>query len=108
LRWPSLALLVLAFFVHLCGKVLVWVSQQLQTISHANRTWTIWRAPWRWIRSIFCLKNISDARLRDVFQAAAKSFGWPGKKVKQEQGFGLGGGIEKGGYVSDICRSCCS
>ncbi len=48
----------------------------------------------------FRLKNIQDARLRDVFQAAAKSFGWPGKKVKQGQGFGLGGGIEKGGYVA--------
>ena len=35
-----------------------------------------------------------------MFQAAAKSFGWPGKKVKRGQGFGLGGGIEKGGYVA--------
>jgi isoquinoline 1-oxidoreductase len=41
-----------------------------------------------------------DTRLRDVFQAAAKLFGWPGKKVKQEHGVGLGGGIEKGGYVA--------
>ncbi|MGA8304416.1 MAG: molybdopterin cofactor-binding domain-containing protein [Candidatus Acidiferrales bacterium] len=48
----------------------------------------------------FRLKNISDTRLRDVFQAAAKSFGWPAKKVKRGQGFGLGGGIEKGGYVA--------
>jgi nicotinate dehydrogenase subunit B len=48
----------------------------------------------------FRLKNISDPRLRDVFQAAAKSFGWPAKKIKPGQGFGLGGGIEKGGYVA--------
>jgi CO/xanthine dehydrogenase Mo-binding subunit len=48
----------------------------------------------------FRLKNIEDARLRDVFQAAAKSFGWPAKKIKPGQGFGLGGGIEKGGYVA--------
>jgi len=48
----------------------------------------------------FRLKNISDLRLRDVFQAAAKSFGWPAKKSKPGQGFGIGGGIEKGGYVA--------
>ena len=48
----------------------------------------------------FRLKNISDPRLRDVFQAAAKSFGWPPKKTKPGQGFGIGGGLEKGGYVA--------
>jgi CO/xanthine dehydrogenase Mo-binding subunit len=48
----------------------------------------------------FRLKNIADPRLRDVFQAAAKSFGWPGKKLQPGQGFGLGGGIEKNGYVA--------
>jgi nicotinate dehydrogenase subunit B len=48
----------------------------------------------------FRLKNISDPRLRDVFQAAAKSFGWPAKKIKPGQGFGIAGGIEKGGYVA--------
>jgi nicotinate dehydrogenase subunit B len=48
----------------------------------------------------FRLKNIQDARLRDVFQAATKSFGWPGKKSQLGMGFGLGGGIEKGGYVA--------
>jgi nicotinate dehydrogenase subunit B len=35
-----------------------------------------------------------------VFQAAAKASGWPGKEVKRGQGFGLGGGIEKGGYAA--------
>jgi nicotinate dehydrogenase subunit B len=48
----------------------------------------------------FRLKNISDPRLRDVFQAAAKSFGWPPIKTKPGQGFGIGGGVEKGGYVA--------
>jgi len=48
----------------------------------------------------FRVKNIADPRLRDVFQAAAKSFGWPGKKLQPGQGFGLGGGIEKNGYVA--------
>jgi len=48
----------------------------------------------------FRLKNISDPRLRDVFVAAAKQFGWPGKKSAAGQGFGMGGGIEKNGYVA--------
>jgi CO/xanthine dehydrogenase Mo-binding subunit len=48
----------------------------------------------------FRLKNIADPRLRDVFQAAAKSFGWPGRKSRNGQGFGMGGGIEKNGYVA--------
>ena len=48
----------------------------------------------------FRLRNIPDPRLRDVFQAAAKSFGWPPKKTKTGQGFGIGGGFEKGGYVA--------
>lgn len=48
----------------------------------------------------FRLKNLSDDRLRAVFQAAAKSFGWPAKKVNERQGFGIAGGVEKGGYVA--------
>ncbi len=48
----------------------------------------------------FRLKNISDSRLRDVFVAAAKKFGWPAKKTAEGQGFGMGGGIEKAGYVA--------
>ena len=46
------------------------------------------------------LKNLSDARLQAVFQSAAKSFGWPQKKNRPGQGFGIGGGVEKGGYVA--------
>jgi len=48
----------------------------------------------------FRLKNLSDTRLRDVFVAAAKKFGWPAKKTAEGQGFGIGGGVEKGGYVA--------
>ena len=48
----------------------------------------------------FRLKNLSDLRLRAVFEAAAKSFGWPQKKTQSGQGFGLGGGVEKDGYVA--------
>jgi nicotinate dehydrogenase subunit B len=52
----------------------------------------------------FRLKNISEARLRAVFEAGAKSFGWPRKKTQEGQGFGLGGGTEKGGYVATIAE----
>lgn len=48
----------------------------------------------------FRLKNVDDPRLRAVFEAAAKSFGWPGKKTRDGQGFGIAGGHEKGGYVA--------
>ncbi len=48
----------------------------------------------------FRLKNLSDARLRAVLEAAAKSLGWPGKKTQEGQGFGIAGGFEKGGYVA--------
>ncbi|MHB8503075.1 MAG: xanthine dehydrogenase family protein molybdopterin-binding subunit [Candidatus Acidiferrales bacterium] len=48
----------------------------------------------------FRLKNLSDPRLRAVFEAAAKSFGWPRKKTKEGQGLGIAGGHEKGGYVA--------
>jgi isoquinoline 1-oxidoreductase len=48
----------------------------------------------------FRMKNLSDPRLRAVFEAAAKSFGWPQEKSQPGQGFGMGGGVEKGGYVA--------
>jgi nicotinate dehydrogenase subunit B len=48
----------------------------------------------------FRLKNLSDSRLRAVFDAAAKSFGWSHKKTQEGQGFGIAGGLEKGGYVA--------
>lgn len=48
----------------------------------------------------FRLKNASDPRLRAVMEAAAKSFGWPGKKTEKAQGFGIAAGYEKGSYVA--------
>jgi nicotinate dehydrogenase subunit B len=52
----------------------------------------------------FRLKNLSDSRLRAVFEAAAKSFGWPRKKTQEGQGFGIAGGLEKGGYVASCAE----
>jgi isoquinoline 1-oxidoreductase len=45
------------------------------------------------------LKNLSDPRLRAVFEAAAERFGW-GKAAAPGRGHGIAGGIEKGGYVA--------
>jgi nicotinate dehydrogenase subunit B len=52
----------------------------------------------------FRLKNLSDARLRAVFEAAAKSFGWPRSKATPGQGFGVAGGFEKGGYIASCAE----
>jgi isoquinoline 1-oxidoreductase len=48
----------------------------------------------------FRLKNITDPRLRDVFEAAAKSFGWGKQPASPTRGFGIAGGFEKGGYLA--------
>ncbi|MGH9676423.1 MAG: xanthine dehydrogenase family protein molybdopterin-binding subunit, partial [Candidatus Acidiferrum sp.] len=48
----------------------------------------------------FRLKNLSDPRLKALFEAAAKAFGWPRQKSNEGQGFGIAGGHEKGGYVA--------
>jgi len=48
----------------------------------------------------FRLKNLSDPRLRAVLEAAAKSFAWPRKKTQAGQGFGIAGGVEKGGHIA--------
>ena len=47
----------------------------------------------------FRLKNLKNERLRAVFEAAAKKFGWGGAKVAGH-GFGIGGGFEKMGNVA--------
>jgi nicotinate dehydrogenase subunit B len=47
----------------------------------------------------FRLKNLKDARLRAVLEAAAKAFGWGGK-APAGHGFGIAGGSEKGGYLA--------
>jgi nicotinate dehydrogenase subunit B len=46
------------------------------------------------------LKNISEPRLKAVFEAAAEKFGWSGRKTAAGRGFGIAGGVEKGSYVA--------
>jgi CO/xanthine dehydrogenase Mo-binding subunit len=48
----------------------------------------------------FRLKNLSDARLKAVFEAAAEKFGWAKRAKKPGRGFGIAGGVEKGGYIA--------
>ncbi len=47
----------------------------------------------------FRRKNLKNERLRAVFEAAAKKFGW-GQTKAAGHGFGMGGGFEKGGNVA--------
>jgi len=51
----------------------------------------------------FRLKNLKNERLRAVFEAAAKQFGW-GKSKSAGQGFGMGGGYEKLGNVATFAE----
>ena len=51
----------------------------------------------------FRLKNLKDERLRAVFQAAGKQFGW-GKSKTAGQGFGMGGGYEKLGNIATFAE----
>jgi nicotinate dehydrogenase subunit B len=48
----------------------------------------------------FRLKNMANPRLRAVFEAAAQKFGWGREKSSTTRGFGIAGGVEKGGYVA--------
>jgi len=47
----------------------------------------------------FRLKNIKDARLKAVLEAAASAFGW-GKKRSDGRGCGIACGFEKGSYIA--------
>ncbi len=49
----------------------------------------------------FRFKNLKDERLRAVFDAAAKAFGWGKAKASPARGYGIAGGFEKGGYVAN-------
>ena len=51
----------------------------------------------------FRLKNLKNDRLRAVFEAAAKQFGW-GKTKTEGQGFGMGGGYEKLGNIATFAE----
>ena len=46
------------------------------------------------------VKNLADPRLQAVFEAAAEKFGWGKQKAAAGRGFGIAGGVEKGGYVA--------
>ena len=48
----------------------------------------------------FRMKNLSDARLRTVLQAAAEKFAWSHSKPTPDRGFGIACGTDKGGYVA--------
>ena len=50
------------------------------------------------------LKNITDPRLRTVYEKAAEAFGWAKRKSGASVGFGIGGGFEKGGYVATVAE----
>jgi nicotinate dehydrogenase subunit B len=47
----------------------------------------------------FRLKNLSEKRMKDVLEAAAKAFGW-GTKPEKDHGFGIACGTEKGSFVA--------
>jgi nicotinate dehydrogenase subunit B len=51
----------------------------------------------------FRLKNLKNERLRAVFEAAAKQFGW-GKSKTAGHGFGMGGGYEKLGNIATFAE----
>jgi CO/xanthine dehydrogenase Mo-binding subunit len=48
----------------------------------------------------FRMKNLSNPRLRAVFQAAAEKFGWGREPSTPARAFGIAGGTEKGDYVA--------
>jgi nicotinate dehydrogenase subunit B len=48
----------------------------------------------------FRLKNLKDARLKAVLEAAAKKFEWGKVKPAPDHGFGLACGTEKGSFVA--------
>ncbi|HTS38078.1 MAG TPA: molybdopterin cofactor-binding domain-containing protein [Candidatus Solibacter sp.] len=51
----------------------------------------------------FRLKNLKNERLRAVFEAAAKKFGWSASKAAGH-GFGMGGGYEKLGNIATFAE----
>jgi nicotinate dehydrogenase subunit B len=51
----------------------------------------------------FRLKNLTNERLRTVFETGAKRFGW-GMPKASGHGYGMGGGFEKGGNVATFAE----
>jgi isoquinoline 1-oxidoreductase len=52
----------------------------------------------------FRVKNLKDERLRAVFEAAAKQFGWGQAQAGGGRGFGIAGGTEKGSYAASCAE----
>lgn len=52
----------------------------------------------------FRRKNLKDARLLAVLEAAAKGFGWGEEKPAAGRGFGLACGTEKSGYLANCAE----
>ena len=52
----------------------------------------------------FRMKNLKNERLRAVFEAAAKQFGWGKRQAGPGQGFGMGGGYEKLGNIATFAE----
>lgn len=52
----------------------------------------------------FRMKNLQHVRLRAVYEAAAKEFNWKGRKKAPGHGFGICGGIEKGGHIATFAE----
>ena len=60
----------------------------------------------------FRLKNLDEndaaqSRLRAVFQAAAKAFGWGAQKAANGRGYGIAGGTDKGSYFATCAEVLC-
>lgn len=52
----------------------------------------------------FRMKNLRHERLRAVYEAAARKFGWQERKRQPGRGFGIAGGIEKGGHIATFAE----
>jgi isoquinoline 1-oxidoreductase len=52
----------------------------------------------------FRYRNLKDARMHGVLEAAAKQFGWGKTKLVPNRGFGIACGFEKGGYVASCAE----
>jgi len=52
----------------------------------------------------FRLKNLNDARMQRVLQAAAKKFGWSPARAPSKRGYGVACGIDAGTYVAHMAE----
>jgi len=52
----------------------------------------------------FRMRNLTDARMRRVLQAAAKKFGWSPKPAPSGRGFGVACGDDAGTYVATMAE----